>query len=416
MDISERNPAFVLPRRRSLLFLAVSLLLLVGCRAGPTPVAGVTPPPFTATPLPTTTPTAAPTATPRPTHTPAPTSTPTPIPTPTPLPGANLVAFETYRDGNGEIYLLDARSRELTNLTRHPADDRSPAWSPNGLAIAFESHRDDNWEIYILDLTDSSVSRLTDHLAYDGAPAWSPDGSQIAFESYRDGNLEIYVVAATGGESRRLTEEPAGDYGPAWSPEGTEIAFTSWRVGNKEIYTIPAEGGQARNLTQNPADDEDPAWRPDGAALAFVSWRDVDAETGNRNAEIYQLILADSSTQRLTENLWPDVDPAWDVEGRLVWAAYDPGPSFETYDPYRPGDLHLYRDNPDGRQRLTAADWDDRRPAPAPLQVAPLDRLAERLPPPRWRPAHWPRSSRCPASWPATPTNRSASASWWSPP
>jgi hypothetical protein len=382
MDIPERKLAPVLRRRRSLLFLAVVLFLLAGCRAGPTPVAGVTPTPFTATPLPSSAPTATPTATPRATHTPTRTSTPTPTATPTPLPGANWVAFETLRDGNGEIYLLDTHSHESTNLTRHPADDRSPAWSPNGLAIAFESHRDGNWDIHIVDLTDGSVTRLTDHLAYDGAPAWSPDGSQIAFESYRDGNLEIYVIAATGGEPRRLTEEPAGDYGPAWNPKGTEIAFTSWREGNKEIYAIPAGGGQARNLTRNPADDEDPTWRPDGVALAFVSWRDVDVETGNRNAEIYQLILADGSTQRLTENPWPDLDPAWDMGGRLVWAAYDPGPPFETYDPFRPGDLHLYRDSPDGRQRLTDADWDDRRPAPAPLQVAALNRLAELLPPP----------------------------------
>jgi TolB protein len=378
--------------------LVLALFLLSGCRADPTPVAETAIAPLpTATSMPQASPTATLTLTPTttftptptpsstPTHTPAPTSTPSPTPTPTPLPGVGLISFESYRDGNGEIYLLDTRAGDLINLTRHPADDRAPAWSPDGSRIAFESHRDGNWEIYILDLLDGSITRLTGHPAYDGAPAWSPDGSEIAFESYRDGNLEIYVVAVESAELRRLTDDPAGDYGPAWSPDGEEIAFTSWRDGNREVYVIPATAlagaGAARNITQNSADDEEPAWTPDGSALVFTSWRDVDHDTGNRNAEIYQITLSDGALERLTAHAWPDLDPAWDAEGQLVWAAYDPGEPFETYDPYRPGDYHLYRMSPEGAEQLTATNWDDRRPAPAPPQVVSLNSLAGHLPP-----------------------------------
>jgi len=305
------------------------------------------------------------------------------------LPGASWIAFETYRHGQAEIFLLDTGSGELANLTLNPADDRAPAWRPDGGALAFESHRHGNWEIYLLDLASGALTRLTDDPAYDGAPAWSPDGNQIAFESYRDGNLEIYVVPAVGGEPRRLTENEAGDYGPAWSPAppasgtgGQSIAFTSWRDGNKEVYLVTATGGDAVNLTQNPADDESPAWSPGGGSLAFVSWRDTDHKTGNRNAEIYQIAATGSAAERLTDNPWPDLDPAWDADGRLVWAAYDPGPSFETYDPYRPGDYHLYRMDQDRPVRLAEGSWDDRHPAPAPARVASLERLLAQLPPP----------------------------------
>jgi Tol biopolymer transport system component len=360
------------------LLLAV---LLAGCQSTPTPVATITEPPPTVTPVPTHTPTATSTLTPSstPTRTPVPTYTATP--TPTPLPGANLIAFETYRDGNGEIYLLDTQTEELTNLTRHLADDRAPAWRPDGGAVAFESSRDGNWEVYILHLADGSLTRLTEDLAYDGAPTWSPDGTEIAFESYRDGNLEIYIVPAAGGQPRRLTDHPAGDYDPAWSPHEDSIAFTSWRDGNKEIYTIPSSGGEPQNRTNDPADEESPAWTPDGTAIAFVSWRNVDEATGNRNAEIYQLSLSEDNVQRLTENPWPDLDPAWDAEGRLVWTAYQPGPPFETYDPYRPGDYHIHRAGVEGPERLTNTTWDDRRPAPAPPQVDSRAELAQNLPP-----------------------------------
>jgi dipeptidyl aminopeptidase/acylaminoacyl peptidase len=360
-----------------LLFVA---FVLGGCGTDPVP----TPEP-TITARATSTATAA--GTPTPTSTPTPTATQTasptatPTPSPSPSPATNLIVFETCRDGNGEIYLLDTHTGKALNLTRNPADDRAPAWHPDGSAIAFESHRDGNWEIYILNLEDASLTRVTDDPAYDGAPAWSPDGTRIAFESYRDGNLEIYAIAIDGGEPLRLTDDPAGDFGPAWHPNGGSIAFTSWRDGNKEIYVMPAAGGEARNLTQHPADDENPAWSPDGTALAFVSWRDVNIKTGSRNAEIYRISLSNDSAERLTNNLWPDLDPAWDVEGHLVWAAYDPGPPFETYDPYRPGDYHLYRSGVNGQQRLTDTDWDDRHPAPAPQQVSSLDGLGSQLPP-----------------------------------
>jgi len=303
----------------------------------------------------------------------------TEVPAPTPMPAQDQLVFDTLRDGNAEMYLLDASSGALTNLTRHPKEDRAPAWRPDGGALAFESNRDGNWDIYLLDLASGTVDRLTDHPAFDGAPSWSPDGMRLAFESYRDGNLELYSMDADGTGLLRLTEDAAGDYGPAWSPDGETIAFTSWRDGNKEVYLVPAQGGQAVNLTKSPADDEDPAWAPGSDAIAFVSWRDV-TQDGNRNAEIYQVSRDGSDLRRVTDNPWPDADPGFDVTGRLLWSVYDPGPAFETYDPVRPGDYHLYRLTSGAPEQLTGSEWDDRRPAPAPTQRLDLGRIPGALP------------------------------------
>ena len=40
--------------------------------------------------------------------------------------------------------------------------------------IAFTSNRDGNNEVYIMDADGSNQTRLTDDLAYDGGPSWSP--------------------------------------------------------------------------------------------------------------------------------------------------------------------------------------------------------------------------------------------------
>jgi len=182
------------------------------------------------------------------------------------FPGTNgKIAFVSERDGNPEIYTMNADGSLATNITNNPAIDNEPAWSPDGTKIAFVSGRDGDDEIYVMNADGSGVTRLTNSPGVDGLPAWSPDGTRIAFVSARDGNDEIYVMNAGGSNLTRLTTNVAVDgfYNrPAWSPDGAKVAFVSTRDGNDEIYVLDADGSNLTRLTNNPASDREPAWRP----------------------------------------------------------------------------------------------------------------------------------------------------------
>ena len=132
-------------------------------------------------------------------------------------------------------------------LTVHDAFDSVPTWSPDGRRIAFGSDRDGNREIYVMNADGSGVTRLTDNDAIDSGPAWSPDGRRIAFSSTRDGRFEVYVMNADGSGVTRLTDNDAFDWHPAWSPDGRHIAFQSNRDGNWEIYVM-----NGRRLRRHP--------------------------------------------------------------------------------------------------------------------------------------------------------------------
>ncbi|MBM3242783.1 hypothetical protein FJZ31_41510 [Candidatus Poribacteria bacterium] len=123
--------------------------------------------------------------------------------------------------------------------------------------IAFISERDGNLEIYVMNADGSNPVKLTNNPAWDANPAWSPDGTKIAFQSRRDGNWEIYVMDADGANPVRLTETPLHEWHPRWSPDGTKIAFMLTRNMDEfswgDIFVMNANGKNPVNLTNNPA-------------------------------------------------------------------------------------------------------------------------------------------------------------------
>jgi len=188
------------------------------------------------------------------------------------------IAFVSDRDGNDEIYVMNADGSSPTRLTNNPATDLQPVWSPNAQKIAFASQRDDRryYEIYVMDADGSHPTQLTNNPAENLAPAWSPDGKKIAFTSMG----EVYVMNADGSSTTRLTYSPPDwDWADqaAWSPDGTKIALTRASVGYCDpdglcssyttlvISVMNADGTGIHNL----ASGSGAAWSPDGARIAF---------------------------------------------------------------------------------------------------------------------------------------------------
>ncbi|MCM3869222.1 MAG: DUF4214 domain-containing protein [Pyrinomonadaceae bacterium] len=267
------------------------------------------------------------------------------------------IAFVSDRDGNAEIYTMDADGGGQTRLTEEAGEDHSPAWSPDDQRIAFVSTRDGNAEIYVMNADGSGQTRLTNSTAGDLAPAWTRDGLQIGFVSNRDGNDEIYLMNADGSNQSNLTNHPGDDAAFSFSPDGLSMAFSSTREDSQyEIYAMGVTGSVGApptRLTTSVGDDTNPSWS--SQRIVFLSNRD-DTD------ELYSMSATGQNQVRLTNNVELDVDPSQVTDGTRV--------AFATS---RDGNLEIYLMNGDGTGliRLTTNNANDLQPALQPKGVIP---------------------------------------------
>jgi len=137
-------------------------------------------------------------------------------------------------------------------LTNNSASDTDPFWSPDGAKIVFTSRRDGNTELYVMDASGDNKTRLTNNPGDDSRPTWSPDGAKIAFVQQ---GLGIYVMNADGTAVTRNTE--AFDVDPDWqavsvdpTPTPMTIQFASavasvWENGVSATVTVSRLGNNS---------------------------------------------------------------------------------------------------------------------------------------------------------------------------
>jgi tetratricopeptide (TPR) repeat protein len=108
-------------------------------------------------------------------------------------------------------------------LTNDPSDTAPAAYGTGPTRIAFMSNRDGNWEIYLVNADGSGLKRLTNSPANDGLPTWSPaplrggtGGAAIAFVSDQGGEWAVWAIDPDGTHRRKLFDIGGQGLGADW--------------------------------------------------------------------------------------------------------------------------------------------------------------------------------------------------------
>lgn len=248
------------------------------------------------------------------------------------------LAFQSYRDGNSEIYVSDGDGSNQSNLTQDPASDLSPRWSPDGARIAFV--RDSR--IWIVNDDGSGPVQLT-FGPNEADPQWSPDSSRIAFKRNDGGASNLWVVGAGGGEPTQLTTAGASRF--SWSPDGTKLAFSTERDGNLEIYTMNSDGSAETRRTNDSSEDDAPVWTPNGFEILFRSRR-------SGNDDLWMMGPIGNNLRNLSNTPEAERDPVFVPDGSKI--IYQRGVNAAVRLTVGILESNLYRMNPDGFRPTTA--------------------------------------------------------------
>lgn len=205
-------------------------------------------------------------------------------------------------DSAFEIWSVAPDGSAPLRLTDNDAYDAETTVCAKDGSLLFTSTRDGDLELYRMDADGGNVKRLTNAPGYDGGAFFSPDCAKIVWRAsrpkegtelddyrgllgrglVRPGKLEIWVADADGGEARQITYLDAASFAPSFYPSGERIVFSSNYGDPKgrefELWAVGVDGSGLERLTWSPGFDGFPLFSPDGSRLAFASNRNQGKE------------------------------------------------------------------------------------------------------------------------------------------
>lgn len=196
-------------------------------------------------------------------------------------PNGELVAF-TYQ---GDIWTVSAAGGRANRLTIHEGYDGNPVWSRDSSLLAFNSDRFGNDDVFVMAQDGGQPKRLTYHSASDLAVSFTPD-NHVLFNSRRlyaqvEREWEIMQVDAQGNTTEARYMDALG-FDPIVSPDGTKVAFVRGTAhtsredyrgpANRDIWIYDKSKDTYTQLTDFAGSDFMPKWVGNDS-LYFISPR-----------------------------------------------------------------------------------------------------------------------------------------------
>ncbi|TMI63704.1 MAG: hypothetical protein E6H07_13100 [Bacteroidetes bacterium] len=237
----------------------------------------------------------------------------------------NLLAFQSIRDNNLELFIGDSLLNSSQRLTWNDVDEIHPSLSPDNLQIVFtEGNQESNrTKVAIMNLDGSERRYITDKENLFGAiPSFSHDGLKVSYAEWREdkkngdlSNSYIVIKELSTGKKIKITSETFESWRPIFSPDGRFLFFISKMNENQfDIYSFDLITNEIKNLTNTNYDEWDPAISRDGRFLAYSGKL-------NNNWDLFILDFSTSNKKQLTSSLGDEWDPSFSPDGKTLYFA-----------------------------------------------------------------------------------------------
>ncbi len=168
-------------------------------------------------------------------------------------PDGSTVIFSAMQGAVGDIFSIDLKNGQITNLTKDQFDEFAPAYSPDGKSIVYTAHISGDDKLFELDLASGRKKQLTfgahidtgakfydDHTIVFTSTATDPN-VRISPEVAKNGNVpNVWTLDLTTNELKQWTDTATGNLSPIvlHQAAGAQVAFITFYKGNYGLHTI----------------------------------------------------------------------------------------------------------------------------------------------------------------------------------
>jgi Tol biopolymer transport system component len=200
------------------------------------------------------------------------------------------VIYETYRDGNWELFLMNADGSNPVNLTRTPdCDELYPKASPDGTKLCFEADEGKDAakvrNIYLMNIDGTGRTRIVEN---GRDPCWTPDGKSIAYMKGLPGPYTtdhsankglFFFDLATGKHTPHVNQQIERVLCLGMSPDGQWFTATAAGGLGYSFAIIAFQAHGTKHFELLGSDSPTHRWQcrpdlsPDGKKLAYAKAR-----------------------------------------------------------------------------------------------------------------------------------------------
>jgi TolB protein len=181
------------------------------------------------------------------------------------------VSFEE-RDGITKpiVYVHTLATGKRHIVANERGSNSAPAWSPDGKRLAVVLTRDGNSQIYTVNAEGGGLTRLSRSSGIDTEPTFTPDGKFIYFTSDRGGSAQVYRIPTSGGQAERVTFNGPFNARPQVSPDGKYLSYIARRERLFRVAVMELSSQQETLVSNGPKDDS-PSFAPNSKWIIYSS-------------------------------------------------------------------------------------------------------------------------------------------------
>lgn len=189
-------------------------------------------------------------------------------------------------NGDSAIYTLPIEGSDQPNRITKKGAGHSylHGWSADHKELLFTGKRNGQFDIYSVNIKTGDETQLTNTEGLDDGPEYDPQGKYIYFNSNRSGTMQIYRMKPNGSDVEQLTFDELNDWFPHISPDGKKMIFLSFGTDvdsgdhpfYKHVYLrmMTLDGSKPKIVSYvygGQGTINVPSWSPDSKKVAFIS-------------------------------------------------------------------------------------------------------------------------------------------------